>query len=169
MYHVANAVQSTQKQLATHLQQIQAMMQPMQMQYAAATHGTSQDYGGRQYYGGCGYHGNQSSYCSPGEYGSQNNGNWRGGRDVQANINLTHYCWIHGMCAHPVKYCRTLTGGHQKDMVWCNKMLRSERNCTLRVGLIPYSKTSVEEIKPSNTSELLCSSIVDPPQQATII
>ena len=73
------------------------------------------------------------------------------------------------MCAHPVKYCRTPAYGHQRDAVWCNKMSDSERNCTWQVGSIPASKANVEETKPSNTSELLCSSIVDPPQHATII
>ena len=45
----------------------------------------------------------------------------------------------------------------------------SERNCTLQVGSIPANKNNVEEIKQYNTSELLFSSIVDPPQHATII
>ena len=48
-------------------------------------------------------------------------------------------------------------------------MLGSERNCTWQVGSIPDNKTNVEEIKQYNTSELLCSSIVDPPQHATTI
>ena len=46
--HVANAVQNTQKQMATQLYKIQSMMQAMQIQYAAVPHGTRQDYGGRQ-------------------------------------------------------------------------------------------------------------------------
>ena len=48
-------------------------------------------------------------------------------------------------------------------------MSGSERNCTLQVRSIYASKTNTEEIKPSNTSELLCISIVDPPQHARII
>ena len=35
--------------------------------------------------------------------------------------------------------------------------------------MISANKTNAEEIKTSNTSELLCSSIVDPLQHATII
>ena len=54
--HVANAVQNTHPQLATQLQQIQAIMQAMQMQYAAVPHGIRHKYGGRQDYGGRGYH-----------------------------------------------------------------------------------------------------------------
>ena len=36
LYHVTNTVQNAQKNLATQLQQMKAMMQAMQMQYAAA-------------------------------------------------------------------------------------------------------------------------------------
>ena len=53
--------------------------------------------------------------------------------------------------------------------MWCNNMLVSERNCTLQVGSIPASKTNVKESKTSYTPELLCSSIVDPPEHANII
>ena len=60
--HVANAVQNTQQYLATQLQQMQAMMRAMQIQYSALPNGTLQDYVGHQYYGGIGYHDNQSSY-----------------------------------------------------------------------------------------------------------
>ena len=88
--HVANAVQNTLKQLSTQLQQMQAMMQAMQMQYATAPRGTFQDYGGRQYYVGRGYHGNQSSYLGRGGRGAQSNGNWRRGRGGRAKSNLTH-------------------------------------------------------------------------------
>ena len=42
MDHVANTVNNTQQQLATQLQQMQAMVQAMQMQYAAKPHGTLQ-------------------------------------------------------------------------------------------------------------------------------
>ena len=73
------------------------------------------------------------------------------------------------MCAHLVKDLRTPEDGHQKGAVWCNKMLGSEINCTLQVGSMPANKTNVEEIKQYNTTVLLCISIVDPPQHATII
>ena len=73
------------------------------------------------------------------------------------------------MCAHTGKDCRIPTDGHQKYAVWCNKMSGSEQNCTWKFELIPASKTNAEEIKTSNTYALLCSSIVDPPQHATII
>ena len=56
--HVANAVQNTQQQLATQLQQMQLTMQNMQIHYNTVPHGTRQDYGGRQYSGGRGYHSN---------------------------------------------------------------------------------------------------------------
>ena len=52
--HVSNTVQNTQQKLAAQLQQIQVMMQAMQMKYAAAPHGTRQDYGVRQDDGGRG-------------------------------------------------------------------------------------------------------------------
>ena len=48
-------------------------------------------------------------------------------------------------------------------------IITRNKTCTWKVRSIPTSKTHVEEIKPSNTSELLCSSIGDPPQHATII
>ena len=51
VYYGANAVQNTHQQLATHLHQIQAMIQAMQVQYATAPQGERQDYGGRGYYG----------------------------------------------------------------------------------------------------------------------
>ena len=57
--HVANAVQNTQKQLATQLQQMKSMMQTTQMHYNTVPHGTRKDYGGRQDYEGSGYHGKQ--------------------------------------------------------------------------------------------------------------
>ena len=62
MDHVDNAVQNTQYQLATQLQQMQSIIQAMQMQFTAAPHGTGQYYGRRQDYGGRGYNGNQSNY-----------------------------------------------------------------------------------------------------------
>ena len=55
-------VKKSQQQLATQIQQMQAMMQAMHMQYAAATQSAHQDYGGRQEYGGNVYHGHQSNY-----------------------------------------------------------------------------------------------------------
>ena len=58
--HVANAVQSNQKQLSTQLQKIQPMMQTMQINYNAVPHGTRQEYCGRR------YHGNPSSYRGQG-------------------------------------------------------------------------------------------------------
>ena len=127
--YVANAVQNTHKELSTQLQQIQLMMQAMQMQITAVPHVTRQDYGGRQDYVGHGYHSNQSSYRGRGGRGSQNNGNWRVGHGGRANSILTHYCLTHGMCAHLGNDCRTPADGHQKDLVWCNKMSGSERNC----------------------------------------
>ena len=59
-----------------------------------------------------------------------NSGDWRGGRSGQANSNLTHYCWTQRMRDHPGKDCRDPSYGHQKDVVWCNKMSGSEINCT---------------------------------------
>ena len=56
-----------------------------------------------------------------------------------------------------------------KDAVWCNKTSGSEKNCTWHVRSIPASKNNVKEAKTSYTSEFLCSSIVGPPQHATII
>ena len=48
-------------------------------------------------------------------------------------------------------------------------MLGSNQNCTFQVGSIPASKNNIDETKTSYTSKLLCSSIVYPPQHATII
>ena len=73
------------------------------------------------------------------------------------------------MCAYPRKYCRTPVQEHKKDTVWCSNISGSKRNCIWHVGLIPTSKTNVKETKTSFTSELLCSSIKDPPQQKTIV
>ena len=136
--HVANAVQITQQQLATQLQQMQLMMQTMKMHYNAAPHGTRQECGGR------GYHGNQSSYPGRGGRGSQNNGNCHTGCGGRVNSNLTRYCWKHGMCDHPGKYCSTQADGHQKVAVWFNKMSVSERNFTWQVSSIPANKNNVE-------------------------
>ena len=101
--------------------------------------------------------------------GAQRQGNWRGGRGGQGSSDLTHYCWTHGICAHPGTECRTLTENHKKNSVWCNKMSGSERNCTWQVRSVPVSNPSIVENKTFYTSELLCSSTVDPPQHATII
>ena len=73
------------------------------------------------------------------------------------------------MYDHPGTDCRTPVEGHKKNSVWCNNMSGSERNWTWKVGSLPVSYPNIEENKTSYTSELLCSSIVDPPQQATII
>ena len=73
------------------------------------------------------------------------------------------------MCSHPIKYCRTPSEVHKKDTVWCKTNSVGERNCTWHVGSIPSKKTNVKEAKTSYTYELLCSFIVDPPQQSTII
>ena len=64
----------------------------------------------------------KSNYCGQGGCGAQHNMNWRNCRGGRVNSNLTNYCWTHGMCAYPGKYCRTLEGGNQKDTLWCNKM-----------------------------------------------
>ena len=95
--------------------------------------------------------------------------NWLRGRCGQGISNIIHYCCTHRMCAHPGKECRTPAGRHQKDAMWYKNMSGSKWNCTWQVGPIPSSKTNVEEIKTSNTSELLCRSTVNPPQHATII
>ena len=73
------------------------------------------------------------------------------------------------MCSHPGRDFRTPEYCHQKDVVCCNKILVIERNCNWQVRSIPANKTNVNEIKKSNTSELLCTSIYDPLQLATII
>ena len=54
--HVANAVQITHQQLDTQLQQMQAILQAMHMQYSAKPHHDHQDYGS------CGYHGGHTNY-----------------------------------------------------------------------------------------------------------
>ena len=84
--HVANAVQNIQKQLDTQLQKTQAMIQEMQMQYAAGPQNAHQDYGGRRYHGG------HANYCGQGGRGAQRRGNWRGGRGGRVNRDLTHCC-----------------------------------------------------------------------------
>ena len=73
------------------------------------------------------------------------------------------------MCAHTGKYWRMPAEENNKDAVWCNKMSGSEINYIWHSGLIPASKTNEKEAKTSYISELLCSSIVDPPQHVTII
>ena len=73
------------------------------------------------------------------------------------------------MCSRPSKDFRAPSEEHRKDVVWCNKIPVSKRNCTLHVGLIPASKTNIKEAKTYYTYELLCISIVDPPQHATIV
>ena len=115
--HVANAVKNTQQQLSIELKQMQAMMQVIQMQYAAVPQNSHQDYGGR------GYHRGHSNYRGQGGRGTQHRGNWRGGRGGRVNSYLTHYCYTHGMCAHQGKYCRNPAEEHKKDMAWCNKIL----------------------------------------------
>ena len=50
--HVANAVQNTQKQLATQLKKIQAMVQAMQMKYSSGPQNAHQYYEGRGYHSG---------------------------------------------------------------------------------------------------------------------
>ena len=122
--HVAKAVQKTQQQLATRLQKMKATIQAMQLQYSAGPQNA------HQYYGGPGYHGGHVNYRGQGGCGAQRIGNWRGKSGGHDNRDLTHYCWTHGMCAHLSKYCRTPEEGHNKDMLWCNKMLGSERKFT---------------------------------------
>ena len=95
--HVVNAVQNTQQQLSTKLQQMQVMMQSLQMKYASGPQNAHQNYGGR------GYPGGHASYCGKGGHGAQRIVNWRGGRGGRVNRDLTHYCWTHGMCDHPSK------------------------------------------------------------------
>ena len=50
--HVANTVQSTQQQLASHLQKIQSIVKIIQMHYNAVPHVKRQDYGKLQDYVG---------------------------------------------------------------------------------------------------------------------
>ena len=139
------------------------MIQAMQMQYAVELQNAHQDYGGR------GYHSGHANYRGQGGCGAQCRVNWRGGRGGRVNRDLTHYCWTHGMCYYPGKYCRTPVEGHKKGALWFKKKSGSKRNCTWQVGSIPASKTNAKENKTYYTSELLYRSIVDPPQHATII
>ena len=122
--HVSNASKSTQQHLATQLQKMQAMIQAMHIQYAAAPQNA------HQYYGGNGYHGGYTNYSGRGGRSAQLRGNLHGGKSGRCNSDLTHYCWTHVMCAYLIKYCRTPSEGHKKDVVCCNKMLGSKRNCT---------------------------------------
>ena len=95
--HVSNTLQINQNHLDTQLHHMKAIMQAKQMQYAAAPHHTHQNYGGRGYLGGyTGHRGREGR-------GAQCKVNWRGGRSGWGNNDLTHYCWTHGMCAHPSK------------------------------------------------------------------
>ena len=73
------------------------------------------------------------------------------------------------MCAYPGTYCRTPVEGHKKNAVMWNNMSGRECNCTWQVGLVPTSNPNLVDNKTSYTSELLCSSIVDPPQHVTMI
>ena len=73
------------------------------------------------------------------------------------------------MCSHPIKHFMTPSKVHNKDAVWYKTNLVGERNCTWHVGSIPSKKTNVKEAKTYYTYELLCSFIVYPPQQSTII
>ena len=161
--HVANAVQNTQQQLATQIQQMKAMMQLIQLQYVAGPQNAHQDYGVH------GYHSGHAHNRSQGGHGAQRWVNLPGSHGGRVNRDLTHYFLAYGICAHPRKYCRTPAEGHKKDAVWCNKMSGSDRNCTWHVWSIPASKTNVKESKTSYTSELLCRFIVYPPQHANVV
>ena len=99
--NVTNAVQRTQQQLAKIFQQMQAMMQTIQMKYAAAPQNTHQDYGGR------GYHDGHNNFRCRGGRSAQHQVNWQDGRGGQGNSDFTYYCWNHIMCVHPVTDCRT--------------------------------------------------------------
>ena len=107
--HVANAVQNNQQQLATQLHKMQAMIQTMQMQYAAGPQKAHQDYGGHRYHGG------HANYRGQGGRGGKGSGDWQSGRGGCVNMDLTHY-WIHGMCVHPSKDCRTPAEGQIRTL-----------------------------------------------------
>ena len=138
-------------------------MRYMQLQYAAAPQPT------HQYYGGCGYYGEHNNFCSQVGHGAQRRGNWRGFHGGRGSSDLTRYCWTHGICDHPGTDWRIPVEGHKMNAVCFNKMLGNESNWTWQVGLIPVINHNAVENKTSYTSELLCSSTVDPPQHATII
>ena len=72
-------------------------MQAMHIQYSVGPQNAHQDYGG------CGYHGGHVNYHGQGVHGAKRRDNWRGGRGGRFNRDLTHYCWTHGICAHPIK------------------------------------------------------------------
>ena len=151
------------EKFSTQLQQMQAMVQAIQMKYAAGPQKSHQDYVVR------GYHSGHTNYCGQGGCGVKRRLNWRCGRGVRVNRDLTHYCCTHEICAHPSKDCRTPAEGNKLDAVWCKNVLVSERNWTWNVGLVPASESNVKEAKTYYTYELLCSSILYLPQHATII
>ena len=68
--HVANAVQYKQQQLDAQLQQIQATIRGMQLQYSAATQPTYQSYGFQGHYRG------NNRFRVPRGRGYQCHGNW---------------------------------------------------------------------------------------------
>ena len=99
--HVANAVHDTQHHLAAQLQQMHTMIQAVQLQYSDVPQPTYQDYGGRGNYVG------HNNYRGQGRCGAQLQGTWLGVHGGFASSGLTHYCWTHVMCSHPVIDCRT--------------------------------------------------------------
>ena len=141
---------------------MQTMMQDIQLKYSAALQLTHQDYGDRGYYGG------QNNFWIQVRCGAQRQVNFRCGWGGWVSSHLTHYCWTRGMCVHPINDFRTPTEFHKMNAFWCNKMLGREHRCTWQLGSLPSSKPNLVLNKTSYTSELLCSSTVDPPQHATI-
>ena len=73
------------------------------------------------------------------------------------------------MCAHPGIYCRTPEEGNNKDMIWCNKILERNHNCTLQVRSVHASKSNVIGNINSLKQELLYNSTIDLPTNATVI
>ena len=88
---------------------------------------------------------------------------------TQYRIKSLNVIRAKNICAHSIKDCRTPSYGQQKEAVWCNNISGSDRKFIWQVRLIPTNETNVEETKQSNTSDLLCRSIVNPPQHTTII
>ena len=163
VYHVENYVQYNQQQLEAQLQNMQTMIQAIHLHYVAAPKTTYQAYGFQGKYGG------NNGFRGRGGRGYQRRGNWRRGHGGRASRNLNNYCWTHKMWDHPCTNWRNTSEGHKKNAVWCNKILSSKRNYSWQDGLVPASNSNVTDNTTSITSELLCRSIIDPTNHATII
>ena len=145
--HLEKPVQYNQNKISAHIQQLQAMMQAMQLHYAAP-----QPY--YQYYGCRGHYGVNKGFIVRREHGRKCQGNWRGGHEGSGSSGIDNYCCTTGRCNHQGTNFRDPEYGHQNSATATNRIPSNDCKCAWKFRSVPTNNSNVMDNINSITYEL---------------